>query len=155
MREIKRFELFQREELVVVVDFASALRRERIGIVRVFGHFFDEIIEETAPFWRRAELGDEECVLLAAFVGGEKHAAVLAPGDGVEVNGWLDGGPGGAVAGVPDFDDAFVGGEDMRVGGLATGLGGGGEVDEVLDWVAVTLVFFKERFRGAEVVEVD
>ena len=147
-----------RDEAEIIVDFACFVRAAGIEGVRVaciLGELFDEVVEEGTPFWCRAELGNEEGVLLAAFVGGEEHAAVFAPGDGAEVDGGLDGCPGRTVCGVPDLDDAFVGGEDFVGGGYAGGAGGGFEESQCVDGVAVALVFAEERDGRAEVVKMD
>lgn len=133
--EVELAQLRQREELEVVVDFAGgAAAVEGVGVVGVLGHFFDNVVQEGAPFGRGAQLRDEEGVLLAAFVGREEHAAVFAPLDVVEVVGGLDARPGVAVSGVPDFDDALVSCEDLGLGCLGPGRGSGVEVDDVFDW---------------------
>lgn len=146
--EVEGAELLGGEELEVVVDVAASVFVEGVGVVGVFGHFFDEVVQEGTPFGGGAQLRDEEGVLLLALVGREEHAAVLAPLDVVEVDGGLDGGPVRAGFGVPDLDDALVGGEDL---GFA--LRGRVEVDDVLDGVAVALVLCEERLGGAHVVE--
>lgn len=76
----------------------------------------------------------------------------------MEVDCGFDVGPGGAVGGVPDFDDALVCGKDFGgIGGgvVVGGAGGVFEEGQGVNGVAVALVFFEKGCWRAEIVEVD
>src|SRR5215469_6115038 len=133
MINIELPQMSKSNKLEVVVNLAGLSTTKRARIARVFSHLLNQVVQERAPLWRRPELRNEEGVLLAAFVGCEKHAAVPAPLYVVEVDGWFDRRPGHPVARVPDLDYALVGGEDFGVGGLMAGGGGGVEEGKRFD----------------------
>ena len=94
-------------------------------------------------------------MLLSAFVGSQKHSAVLAPGHVVDVHSRFDRGPGGAITRVPDLDDPLVGRHDLGVQSRRTGFGRWEEEFEGVDGEAVTLVLLQQGNRGSEIVEVN
>src|SRR6266516_3578449 len=98
MIQAQTLQLWHSQEFIVVIC---------LGLF-VFGHFFNYIIEERAPFRSWPQLRYEERMLLLALVCSKYHTAILTPCNRIQVHSWLHTCPGFSVFLIPNLNNPFI-----------------------------------------------